>query len=318
MSGDLHETMPAPVTPAVGAPPAVAATPVVVAPPATPPLSCDLFTAAASWRPAAPLHVVGFDSAWTLGNTGALAAISATQDGLELVVPPGLCTFARARDLILELRKTGPVLLAIDQPLVVPNASSCRPVDRVAGSLVNRRKGGVQPANTSKTSMFGVDAPIWKFLREVSPTSIDPRARPDGPTDLWALEVFPALASVGLFPQVQADKLLKYNPAVKRSFKIGDWLALTRVLSAIAADLRVPALAAWAERLALARPTKALQDEIDAVLCVLIGLLIQFAPSSTAVLGDALAGYIVTPCPPPLHTEMTDAAARAGVLCTLG
>ena len=286
--------------------------------PASPTLTCDLFKYAASWRPAGPVHIVGFDSAWTLTNTGALAVVRATSEGLALTVPPAPCTFDRARDLIAELRATGPVVIAIDQPLVVPNASSLRPVDRVAGSPIGKRGGGVQPANTSRADMFGAGAPIWKFLREVAPTSIDPRVRPSGPGDVWVLEVFPALASVGLFPQVQSGKLLKYNPVQRKTFRPGDWAALTRVLAGIADDLGIPALAAWAERLESAKPTKRLQDELDAVLCVLIGLLIQFAPANTCIVGDALTGYIVTPCPPTLAPELQAAAARAGVAYTPG
>ncbi len=285
---------------------------------ASPTLTCDLFKAAATWRPAGTVHVVGFDSAWTVTNTGALAVLRATGEGLALAVPPAQCTFDRARDLIAGLRAAGPVLVAIDQPLVVPNASSCRPVDRVAGSLISKRGGGVQPANTSRADMFGATAPIWRFLRELAPTSIDPRVRPSKPGEVWALEVFPALASVGLFPQIQAGKLLKYNPAQRKTFRPGDWAALTRALVEIAGDLEIPAIATWAGRLAGARPTKQLQDEIDAVLCALIGLLIQFAPATTCTVGDASTGYIVTPCPPALAPELQAAAARAGVACTRG
>lgn len=281
-------------------------------------LTCELFAGAGTWRPAAALHVVGFDSAWTRSKVGALAAIRADGAGLSLAVPPCACGFARALAVVAELRARGPVLLAIDQPLVVPNATSCRPVDRAAGSLVNRRGGGVQPANTSKAEMFGAGAPIWEFLREVAPTSIDPAARPTAPTGLWALEVFPALASIGLFPEVERGRALKYNPAVRRTFRPDDWAGLGLALVAIAADLRIPALAAWATRLATAAPKKALQDEVDAVLCALIGLLIQFAPTTTATLGDARAGYIVTVCPPTLRAEMSIAAAQADVPFTPG
>jgi predicted RNase H-like nuclease len=105
---------------------------------------------------------------------------------------------------------------------------------------------------------------------------------------------------------------------VRRTFRTGDWVGLARVLAAIAADLGIPTLAAWARRVELAAPTKALQDEVDAVLCVLIGLLIEFSPASTCTVGDAVAGYIVTPCPPALRPELQAAAARVGAPCTFG
>ena len=42
-----------------------------------------------------------------------------------------------------------------------------RPVERVAGAVLGYTGGGVQPANRKKKGMFGNDAPIWKFEKEL-------------------------------------------------------------------------------------------------------------------------------------------------------
>jgi hypothetical protein len=69
------------------------------------------------------------------------------------------------------------VVVALDQPTIVPNVSGSRPVDKVAGSLVSWIGGGVQPANRSKAGMFDDAAPIWRFLEHLSAIENPPAAR---------------------------------------------------------------------------------------------------------------------------------------------
>lgn len=90
-------------------------------------------------------------------------------------------------------------------------------------------------------------APIWEFLKALGPVSLDPLREPaDGVA--WALEVFPALATIGLFPAVHADKLLKYNPQRRRTFAAADWATLARSLAALATAQGLVELADWAAR----------------------------------------------------------------------
>ena len=55
-------------------------------------------------------------------------------------------------------------IILLDQPTIVKNLTGQRPVENIVGSAISRRRGGMQPANTSKENMFGKDAPIWPFL----------------------------------------------------------------------------------------------------------------------------------------------------------
>jgi predicted RNase H-like nuclease len=84
-------------------------------------------------------------------------------------------------------------IVAIDQPTIVPNEQGCRPVDRVAGSLVSFLGGGVQPANRSKRGIFDNDAPIWSFKESLGATE-DPELSRRAERGLFIIEVFPALA----------------------------------------------------------------------------------------------------------------------------
>ena len=96
---------------------------------------------------------VGFDSAWTDNPKapGAVAAVS-IQDGTVVSWhPPRLVSFDGALAFIREVRSTdGVTLVALDQPTIVANATSMRPVERVAASLISWLGGGVQPSNTGR------------------------------------------------------------------------------------------------------------------------------------------------------------------------
>jgi predicted RNase H-like nuclease len=93
--------------------------------------------------------LIGFDSAWTDSskNPGAATAYVIEGGQRPTFYPPRLATFGDALELIGEwTAEADYVLIAIDQPTVVPNNDGARPVDRVASSLISTLGGGVQPA----------------------------------------------------------------------------------------------------------------------------------------------------------------------------
>jgi predicted RNase H-like nuclease len=76
--------------------------------------------------------LIGFDSAWTDSseNPGAVAAYL-IEGQRSTFCPPRLATFGDALKLIGEWTADADyVLIAIDQPTVVPNHDGARPVDR--------------------------------------------------------------------------------------------------------------------------------------------------------------------------------------------
>jgi predicted RNase H-like nuclease len=107
---------------------------------------------------------------------------------------PRQASFKEALEFIQRERRTCDYcLVALDQPTIVPNTTGCRPVDRVAGSLIGFIGGGVQPANRSRVGMFDDGAPIWRFKRDLGATE-DPEVSRKAQHGIFIVEVFPALA----------------------------------------------------------------------------------------------------------------------------
>ena len=176
---------------------------------------------------------VGFDSAWAGNAPGGIASASFSQDRLIETRLPEPAGFDCAAAIIEDLQSTHDfVLVAIDQPTIVPNQTGSRPVDRVAASLISRLRGGVQPANQGKTKsgrtiqskvrMFGPDAPIWRFLRRINAVQNPPESR-SALSGLHVIEVFPALALPALEPAIlERKRAARNNPANRRRFSFPD------------------------------------------------------------------------------------------------
>jgi predicted RNase H-like nuclease len=262
--------------------------------------------------------IIGFDSAWTDKATapGAVCAIRQTSAGL-VFEPPRLATFRQALGFVRdEERLADRVLVALDQPTIVNNASGSRPVDKVAGSLVSWIGGGVQPANRSKIGMFDDTAPIWRFKEELGALE-DPEAARQSVSGLHIIEVFPALGLPSLIP-VHCGRLLgaKYNPERRKTFRLDHWSSVAECVVAFGLTHRIAGLSAWARSHgAVAAPRKSDQDLLDAVLCAMVGYLWLFAERSELLLiGDLQSGYMVTPAVGEARARLIAAARTRAVL----
>ena len=259
--------------------------------------------------------IIGFDSAWTDRVPGALCTASFCQGKLIGFEAPRLVRFKEAAALVKEAASLADyVLVAVDQPTLVPNTASIRPVERVAGSVVNAIGGGVQPANRSKLTMFGDKAPIWKFLDSIKARE-NPVAARDASIGLFLLEVFPALTLPSIIPVIwQRRKAAKYNPA-GRGFSVDDWRLVTIGIAEYASKLGASPVATTAHELSLLpSPKKADQDKLDALICLTIALTWRHHPrEASMVIGDNTTGYMVTPISSDVGTVLASAAARKGV-----
>ncbi len=262
---------------------------------------------------------IGFDSAWT-DNPNAPGAICTVQiaDGRAIQCePPRLVSFAQALTHIGLCRsRDGVTLVALDQPTIVPNLTGMRPVERVAASLVSWLGGGVQPSNRGRVGMFCAVSPVWGFLAELGAVE-DPEKARINTEGLYLMEVFPALALAsidpGFFGRLRAPR---YNPARRKTFRMEDW---GRVAHAAARDLDgfgCQELAAWCVGAAtIAKPRKADQDMLDAVLCVLIALRWRLRPrAESMLLGDRVTGYMVLPASANVRERLIAAARKHAVL----
>ncbi len=109
--------------------------------------------------------LVGFDSAWTPNNSGAIAAALCRDDGsLQEIEGPRAANYLQAEEMVErwqhQFAPTSTIIL-LDQPTIVPNSGGQRPVEGIVSSTVSLRLGGMQPASISRTEMFGPQAPVW-------------------------------------------------------------------------------------------------------------------------------------------------------------
>lgn len=261
--------------------------------------------------------IIGFDSAWTDKTPGGICAVTLRDGQVVDFTPPTSARFADAVALIdMAQQQSDVVLIALDQPTLVPNDQGIRPVERVAGSVVNRIGGGVQPASRSKLSMFGPDAPIWSFLDRIDARD-NPTAARSAVRGTFVIEVFPALALPSLIPEIwQRRRAAKYNPAAA-NFREADWLLVTDGVATVARQSGLLPVARSAEALGChPRPRKAEQDHLDALISLLIGYLWRNGPrGGVMVIGDGASGYIVTPVSPEVRRILADSAAQRGVAC---
>jgi predicted RNase H-like nuclease len=267
---------------------------------------------------AASTTIIGFDSAWTDKATapGAVCAIRQTSSGLGFE-PPQLATFRQALDFVrAKERLADRVLVALDQPTIVSNATGSRPVDKVAGSLVSWIGGGVQPANRSKVGMFDDTAPIWRFKEDLGALE-NPEAARQSESGLHLVEVFPALGLPSLIP-MHCGRLLgaKYNPERRKTFRPDHWSSVTECVAAFALRHQVVGLYAWAKSHgAIAAPRKSDQDLLDAVLCAMVGHLWLYGNrTELLMIGDLQSGYMVTPAVGEARNRLLVAARARGVL----
>jgi predicted RNase H-like nuclease len=253
---------------------------------------------------------VGFDSAWTdnLRAPGAICAVGIENGHPIRSHAPQLVSFDQALNFIQEVRSDdGATLIALDQPTIVPNLTSMRPVERVAASLISWLGGGVQPSNRGRLGMFCDASPIWRFLAALRAEEDPERARTatDG---LYLMEVFPALAlaslDIGFFGRRRGPR---YNPARKKTFLMADW---NRVAEAAAREFHgfgCEEFAEWCHAAGrITRPSKADQDKLDS-----IALRWRLRSREVSLLlGDLTAGYMVLPASEQVRDYLTAPAQK--------
>ena len=257
--------------------------------------------------------LVGFDSAWTSTNAGAIVAVLNLHDGsYHELGPPRIVDYPQAEDIILkwqsEFAPTATIVL-LDQPTIVKNPTGQRPVENIVASAVSLRYGGMQPANTSREEMFGTEAPVWPFLARFGGAAdpLEPIA------DTRVFETYPVLAMIALgwmLPDSRAaGRLPKYNPERKETFSISDWQHVCDKASGSFHGHGLADIVRWVEAAAQnTSPRKSDQDGLDACLCLLVALYLAERKDCLMV-GDLRTGYIVVPYGAELHAEL-DARCR--------
>ncbi len=260
---------------------------------------------------------VGFDSAWTdnAKAPGAICAIQIEPSGSSVFYPPQLVSFSGALDFTFGVQSSnGVTLIALDQPTRVPNIYGKRPVEGAASPLMGWLGGAIQPSNRERKGMFCDASPIWPFLTELQAVEKPEEARA-ARTGRYLIEVFPALALPSLseefFGRLRAPK---YNPG-RKTFKVSDWRRVSEVVAGLLDAMDLSAASRWClEAAEVEKPRKALQDKLDAIVCLYIALSWRIKDrSESMILGGSDSGYIVLPASPAVRERLELDAAERGV-----
>ena len=262
--------------------------------------------------------LVGFDSAWTLTNSGALVGVLVLDDKtFQELGPPRVADYPDATDAIVKWQEQytpSATTILLDQPTIVSNLTGQRPVENIVGAAVSRRRGGMQPANRSRENMFGEDAPIWPFLANFG----GPRnpIEPVGATNV--IETYPVLEMIALgwtLPDVRpAGRLPKYNPERRGTFSIDDWRYVChQTFNAFSERRGLDDIVSWIDDMDRNEsPRKCDQDKLDACLCLLAALYLA-EQRDCLIVGNLQTGYILVPYGADLHVELDARCVETGL-----
>lgn len=253
--------------------------------------------------------IVGFDSAWTPRNSGAIVGLLQIGVGkFRELGEPNVANFAQAQEQIetwQENYSPDQTVVFIDQPTIVNNNNGSRPAEKLIASPVSRRYGGVQPASKARAGMFDDVAPIWPFLGSFGGAA-DP-LMPLATSSVF--ECYPVLTIINLgwtLPDPggrETGRLPKYNPS-RSTFTDKDW---RHVCCKAAEAFESRELDKMADRLRVAgqlhEVLKAHQDRLDACICLLAAVLF-IEGNGFMMVGNLTSGYIVAPDNEELRTEL--------------
>jgi len=247
------------------------------------------------------ISIVGFDSAWSASNEGAICAASIDAVGvIELSVAPTTSSFQFATDVIDRTKNDSDrTIVFLDQPHIVRNRRGSRPVERIVSSLVGRMLGGVQRSATeqppSRVPMFGPNAPVWGFINRYGGPG-NPFVMNEQPVVIY--ETYPVLYLIASNWLIEREHRLpclpKYNPARPSTFSKNDWQFVCNRAAQLAGELAIDELAKWLIDLAcIDKPNKQLQDKLDSAICLLQAIEWYFI-DEYLVIGDFETGYMLS------------------------
>jgi predicted RNase H-like nuclease/ppGpp synthetase/RelA/SpoT-type nucleotidyltranferase len=245
------------------------------------------------------MYFVGVDLAWGQERPTGLAVLDADGHLVHLSTEGDDDAVAAASSPYVE----GRCLVAIDAPLVVVNAAGNRPCEAALNRDFARFDAGAHPTNTGKPEF--TDGPRGARLADRLRLDIDPSSR----ARRRAIEVYPHSATVALF---RLGRTLKYKHKSGRPLPLlrSELLRLMQLLDGLK-DATVPlyvagsdrwkALAAEVESATRKSQLRAVEDQVDAVVCAYVALYAERRPELTTTYGDVASGYIVTPTLPEGH-----------------
>lgn len=243
------------------------------------------------------MHFIGLDLAWAGRNPTGVAVLD---DKGALLLTASVRTDREIEQVIAPFVADGCVV-GIDAPLIVHNPTGSRPAERALGADFAPFQAGAHPSNTGNPAFS--DGTRGGVLCAALSLDMDPQS----PSDRRAVEVYPHPATVALF---RLGRTLKYKNKPGRSLDDlrAELLTLMQLLESLAdaepamqlvSNEQWRGLVAAAESATRKSQLRVVEDQVDAVVCAYVALLLARRPDRLTTYGDFAHGYIVTPTLPP-------------------
>ncbi len=236
--------------------------------------------------------VIGVDLAW---GERARSGLCHVTDG-RVAASASLTDLDEIVDWVSVRRSPG-LVVAVDAPLVVANATGRRPCDDAVSRLFGAAEAGAHSCNRKMPAFR--DGGRAARLAQALGLPTDPDARGGR-----VIEVYPHPALVAIFG---LGRSLKYKRRHGRDWEVrgaefGRLIALLERLRGFDPPLDVTSAPRWGElraRIGSATTHAELdraEDELDAFVCAYVGVYhLRWAGIRSFVVGDLPSGYIVTP-----------------------
>jgi len=241
--------------------------------------------------------LIGLDLAWSSANPS--AAVALAWDGRRarsFLWADRLFSNEEILGFIGKVAPTGPALLAVDAPLLVPNESGMRPCDRELSRFYRRAKAMAYPANRRRVTRGE------ELVSALARLGFSHHAEVEAQKPVrQVVEVFPHPAMVELFG---LPEILQYKARPGRSLEFR-WQELSRYQDLLR-SLEKAEPAMEAEEILSLQPQglrgkglKAREDLLDALFCAYIALYLWYwGPRGYRLFGDEKTGYILVPVRP--------------------
>ena len=244
------------------------------------------------------MRFIGLDLAWSPRNNSAGVALEAVADHAHWVAHcERLSDNAAVLAFVKRVAGEGPALVAIDAPLIVPNAEGARPVDRQITRLFGRYGAGCYPAYRNRPGSCTRGEEIVAALASHGFRQ-DPYVQRRAATRS-VFEVYPHPATLALFHLKQT---IKYKARSKRSlgFRRSELARLRDCLASLERyepAMHIPPAVSTRDLHALrGAALKCYEDLLDAAICAYIAYYAwYFGPQGYQVYGNTTQGYILVP-----------------------
>jgi len=185
-----------------------------------------------------------------------------------------------------ELKHAKESFITIDAPIICPNKTGTRPVDRLTHTMFHREHAACHPANSTKCPR-----PI-RILRKLK--SLGCEAGWDiKPNTHVVAEVYPHPAMVRLF---RLDRIIKYKKGRVAEKRIEFKRLQLLMKKSLREQFPFLSLNQETKTLIAESWSKAIEDKTDALFCAMIGLWhVMHQGRRSEVIGDNKTGFILLP-----------------------